>query len=828
MPDIPTRDNIGNFYRPRRAAWLTLLQDIKQTSYQTLAYFFPSSSNVRNTHLELQSLDKPAPPPVNDEYKKKVQTAFALLAESATHLNPDALYALGDMNFYGNYTHTQDFAKSLECYKTLATLTGNTTAQFMVGLMYSTGMFGHTPINQAKANLYYTFAANSGDSRAQMAMGFRHLSGIGTPVNTQEALKYYKDTADKSFEYFFEGSAPGGRFLAHPSWILPNDNGGVYGEGASYSSSGHNARHDYPTGVRTVEEAIEYFHYLAEENNVVYAHLVLAMLYFDGGKTLEPDFKMAVEYARRGAAYLWRIDGSPNPMRSKLEEFAIRQGAHCAGFVGSRYMKGQGVPQNFEKAKMWFLRGIEFSDYISYNSLGFMYYHGIGVEKDMNLGVSYIKKAADMKYGPAHFNLGYAYYQRNQPGDQTKAYDQFDLASKKRNFPASYYKGLMLYTGFPGKERSVDGAVVYFKLVSDTVEELHSPLKWAHEKFAEKDYGSAMLGFLIGAEQGYETAQMNLAYLLDEQRGYIDLGSIKEKALRYIKQTLPFIAGPVDTADHKPKIRNMPREKTALVYWTRAARLMNIDAIVKMGDYYFNGIGTEKPDPAKAAACYQAAADHPSSLAKWNLGWMHENGIGAEQSYHLAKRYYDLAAATTPEAFFPVQLALLRLRVRSFWSSLTSGKSRSSEFADDDSSEDGPAKSFREGLLQMWRYWRDATPPDHRRTPEDDEAQATKIWDDGESSSSIDDVENLEDSLDSLLVFTVITIFGAVMWYRQRQQARLQQELRQRAEQQRLRQQNGEAQEGDQNDNLQQENNNNRFMFQAGDGWVGFQFRAGF
>lgn len=66
----------------------------------------------------------------------------------------------------------------------------------------------------------------------------------------------------------------------------------------------------------------------------------------------------------------------------------------------------------------------------------------------------------------------------------------------------------------------------------------------------------------------------------------------------------------------------------ALVYWTRSANQGYVDARVKMGDYYFHGIGTEA-DFKKATACYHVAGNAEySALAMWNLGWMYENGVG--------------------------------------------------------------------------------------------------------------------------------------------------------------------------------------------------------
>ncbi|KAF5100416.1 hypothetical protein D0Z00_001275 [Geotrichum galactomycetum] len=653
----------------------------------------------------------------------------------------------------------------------------------MTGLMYSTGMFGTIPINQAKATLYYTFAANSGDNRAQLAVAYRHLSGIATVPNVKEAIKYYKETANKAFKYLFHNAPPAGRYLQLPSWIIPDENGGIYGEGASFTSSGPNAQHSLPVNIRTVKQAIEYFQYLAEDN-IVYAHYALATLFHEGGKTYASDFKLAVSYARKGAAYLWKPDGSPTPTRSKLDEFTLKQGAHCAGFIGARYLNGQGVDQDFEQARKWFTRGIEFHDYISYNSLGFMYYHGVGVKKDINKGVAFLKKAAEQTYGPAHFNLGYAYYQRNHPGDALKAFKHFTLASQKRNFLAWYYKGIMLEQGFPGQVKSIESAVYYFKVVSETFEELYSPLKWAHDSYNKGDYGSAILGFLIASEEGYETAQVNLAYMLDEQRGYFDLNVIKTKIGAFSNRLW-----------HKMEVSNLAptrdfhREKTALVYWTRAARQMNVDAVVKMGDYYFKGIGTEKEDPAKAAVCYQAAADHFSSLAKWNLGWMHENGIGAEKSFHLAKRYYDLAAETNSEAFFPVQLALLKLRMRSFWNYLISDgaldKITGLKYSDGDESgsEKKSVTSFFEGLHVIWQYVvRSSTGTN------DEEATSTTLNSGHDNNMNEeeftmftdDDLEEFDtiDSVSLAIVVVVVAVF--VVFNRRRaqmQQQREQQEL---------------------------------------------------
>lgn len=70
---------------------------------------------------------------------------------------------------------------------------------------------------------------------------------------------------------------------------------------------------------------------------------------------------------------------------------------------------------------------------------------------------------------------------------------------------------------------------------------------------------------------------------------------------------------------------------------------------------------TTVEDNLKIAASYykQAASEHKSARANFNLGFMHQWGIGLTQDFPLAKRHYDLAIGMNPIA---VQLALCGMR----------------------------------------------------------------------------------------------------------------------------------------------------------------------
>lgn len=56
-----------------------------------------------------------------------------------------------------------------------------------------------------------------------------------------------------------------------------------------------------------------------------------------------------------------------------------------------------------------------------------------------------------------------------------------------------------------------------------------------------------------------------------------------------------------------------------------------------------------------------ASEQQHNAQAMFNLGYMHELGLGMKKDWHLAKRFYDLASETSVDAKVPVVLALMKL-----------------------------------------------------------------------------------------------------------------------------------------------------------------------
>lgn len=279
--------------------------------------------------------------------------------------------------------------------------------------------------------------------------------------------------------------------------------------------------------------------------------------------------------------------------------------------------------------------------------------NGWGVPKDVIYAAKYFKASVDQDFGPAQVNLATLFLDQ---GDVGYAMHYYELAARHGHIEAFYYLAEIADKGL-GQERSCAAAALRYKMVGERAEEIHSPLGLASEAYEDGDIEMALVLYMMAAEQGYEVGQANVAYLLDEEKSWLPLPKLLRPRRR------------------RPSLLRNPY--LALVHWTRSARQLNVDSMVKMGDYYLKGVGTEADDK-KAAACYQAAADHQQSAqALWNVGWMHENGVGIEQDFHLAKRNYDLALETSPEAYLPVLLALLKLRLRSLWNTMTHGDVKS-------------------------------------------------------------------------------------------------------------------------------------------------------
>ncbi|KAI1432167.1 hypothetical protein GGR50DRAFT_697275 [Xylaria sp. CBS 124048] len=662
-----------------------------------------------------------------------------LLQQAADQNNTDAIYLLGQFNFYGNYSHPRNFKVAFDHYYRLASQYGNSSAQYMVGLMYATGIGDAVEQDQAKALLYHTFAANQGHTRSEMTVAARHMNGIGVPKNCEIACKYYKRVADKAMAWYRSGP-PGGMTIAQESYRLSDEVGGVYGEGASFVSSGINAIKASPNSDAhaSIDDVIEYLDLMSQKGDFK-ASFNLGRLYYEGQRGLERDVDLARRYFLSVTTKYWRTrDGRPvEGAKPPLEKIASK----AAGYIGRMWLRGEGVVQDFKTAQRWFERGIKHGDAQSQWGLGIICLHGYGVPKNVPKAFDLFKAAADQDFSLAHVALGALHLDQGQPEDMKAANSYFEAAARWYNFEAQYYLAEMIHHGV-GRDKTCGVAMQYYKNVAERSEPVVSSWTEANQAYEDGDIELAFLDYVMAAEQGYEKAQNNVAFLLDPTNSVFSLPDwLKRQAAR-------------------PRL--LQNSALALVYWTRSAIQSNIDSLVKMGDYYLNGIGTEVAMD-KAAQCYAGASEYfQSAQALYNLGWMHENGVGLTQDFHLAKRYYDQALETNEEAYLPVTLSLLKLRVRSAWNTFTHGRINSIQ-DEPTPRKDWSLKEWIHNFLQdEMVYYEDAY---------EDYYDDTIAGSNGEPMGDELDGE-LDGIFESILILSLVGSIMFLMWYRaQRQHA---------------------------------------------------------
>ncbi|KIX94799.1 uncharacterized protein Z520_09489 [Fonsecaea multimorphosa CBS 102226] len=603
-------------------------------------------------------------PKVKGDLKKGVDS----LKAAASFDDPDAIFLLAEMNFYGNFSYPRDLERAKYWYHRLADLDGNSTAQYMLGLMYGTGI-GGLERDQAKAVLYHTFAAEQENIKSEMTLAYRYHAGIGCPRSCDRAVSYYKRVADKAISYWQSGP-PGGHSFVRNSYRWVEVDGGIYGEGASVSSSGPNAPRDGLTAAH-IDYVLDYLD-TKERQGDFNAIITLGKHYYEAPRGYKRNFRKAQRQFMKVARAYWTKDGKVSPKAPKGIE---RMAGKAAAYIGRMLLRGEGMEQNFEKAQIWFKRGIALGDSFAQYHMGLMYRDGLGVPQDGARAGSYLKAAAEQSLPLAQSALGVLFLDQ---GDIETAGRYFELAAGAGVMESFYYLAELTNQGV-GRERNCGLAAAYYKVVAERAEVLHSSFLEANSAYERGDFERAYIASIMAAEQGYENAQANVAYLLDHKTSVISLPNLGIPLLSTAKPS-----------SKKSKLLNDPH--LALAYFTRSAKQANVDSLIKMGDYYLSlssptnaaltlfptgeDNAEAKTNLEKATTCYTTAAEtHHSAQALWNLGWMHENGIGSvTQDFHMAKRYYDLALEMNKEAYLPVTLALAKLRLRSWWNGVSGGK----------------------------------------------------------------------------------------------------------------------------------------------------------
>jgi hypothetical protein len=304
-------------------------------------------------------------------------------------------------------------------------------------------------------------------------------------------------------------------------------------------------------------------------------------------------------------------DGTPD--MAAVRERANRGDAEAQNNLGLLYANGQGVPQDYAKARQWYEKAAAQGNAWAQNNLGVLYANGQGVPQDYAKARQWYEKAAAQGLAQAQFILGVLYDGGlGVPQDYAKARQWYEKAAAQGDANAQNDLGMLYYTGRGVQRDYTQARQWYEKAVAqgNAMAQFNLGALYANGQGVPQDYVKTRQWYEKAAAQGNAWAQNNLGWLYAHGHGV-----------------------PQDYA--------MARQ-----WYERAAAQGNAMAQYDLGVLYDNGLGVPQ-DYATARQWWERAAAQGNAEAQTNLGLLYANGQGVPQDYVRAYMWNNLAAAST-------------------------------------------------------------------------------------------------------------------------------------------------------------------------------------
>lgn len=256
------------------------------------------------------------------------------------------------------------------------------------------------------------------------------------------------------------------------------------------------------------------------------------------------------------------------------------------------------------------------------NSLGVKYYTGKYVKKDYSTAIHWWATAAKQKHVKAIANMALCYqYGRGIQQDSVMATNLYKSSVKMGN------KELL-------KEREdlVDRKFNMFD--SNLLADIYS-----QGIGVEKDKKKALKYYVLSAKNGNTDASLAAAKIYEQEQSY-------PEALNLYKS----IASKNSFASYKmgeylvKGLGTRVDKSKAAGYLSQAAKSNVPNAMILLGDLYYQGEGVEK-DMSKAVELYKSASLTGASVTYWNIGIIYaKGGNGIDKDFYAAANWLALAS----------------------------------------------------------------------------------------------------------------------------------------------------------------------------------------
>jgi TPR repeat protein len=536
--------------------------------------------------------------------------------------------AIAQYNLGVNYATGQGVATNLvEAIKWYhkAADQGNATAQRLLGVYYYNGWGGLT-VDYAEAAKWYRKAADQNEITAEWCLGDCYAKGQGVPLDYEEAVKWYRKAADQ-------------------------------GDATAQSQLGY----FYLSVSKNYEEAVKWYRRAASQNSA-YAQDVLAGCCKDGQGTatnLVEAYKwynLASAQGYVGGGYT-SATTERDALAALMTPEQIAEGQrlssefkpHTESASEAAAMAAQDAAQHaqFEDNKAKAEKGDANAQYY----LGYCYFNGQGVTKDLDEAVKWFRKAADQGNAGGQFYLGYYYF--NGWGVETnlvEAYKWFNLASAQGITNATTSRntleGWMTHDQIAGGQRLSREFQPHTESVATNFDSTENPTTNAVVQPDAKQTEADRAEFednKVKAGKGDATAQRRLGNCYYNGKGVaVDYA----EAAKWFRKA-------ADQGNAKAQSnlglcyatgKGAPQDYTEAVKWFRkAADQGNANGQYLLAIGYYNGLGVPQ-DYEEAVKWYLKAADQGHALAQSFLGGCYAKGQGVATNYVEADKWFRRAA----------------------------------------------------------------------------------------------------------------------------------------------------------------------------------------
>lgn len=343
-----------------------------------------------------------------------------------------------------------------------------------------------TSIDKDKGLAYWKHASGMGFAGADTWLGIAYRDGNGVSQDVDRGIAYLKNSAqdgntramtELADSYYFGEVVPKDVEAAKQYYLQAAENGNGYG----YNMLGLIAREDGDD-----DKAFMYYKKGAELKHA-YSTFDLGRCYEKGWGT-SVDTKAAFEYYKFAAdngiaeaayhvaaTYADGLEGVvPKDQRISLEYMtrAFEGGYSTAGQVlPLYYIHGLGTDVDLEKAAEIAAKGVEMNadvpqlKELCLNNLfdiGYKYYQGDGVEKDINATLRHWVNGAKLGSASCMYAAGQLYEIDESLKDYAKALQFYKMAAEAEH-PGAYVKLGILANNGQGMEKDVAQGFQYFK-----------------------------------------------------------------------------------------------------------------------------------------------------------------------------------------------------------------------------------------------------------------------------------------------------------------------------------------------------------------------------